>query len=223
MPYGLYLWSFMLHSVLLHNFNYNEKHLTCCILPPSSQRSLSLFLSLACCLAVLVLVLHVSFFHCYSVTVIQCANVWCTRMGWLCIHIHGLCILEWESAFKGQFVLEFYVFKRVLQSVRVCCWCGKNLLCSAWAPAGMVQITQQQETLSMVLISWIYTLEEIDIDIISSVCIQISGFTQSLYPADKKGSFTESVPLWFLGKSECPLFHIFCTHSTGLSWYCSFL
>lgn len=88
-----------------------------------------------------------------------------------------ICVLElfeWEGAVKDSLFLSFvclnvsdevYVF--VVDVVRPfyasSAW--------AWAPAGMAQITQQQETLSMVLISWIYTLEEIDIDIISSVCI----------------------------------------------------
>jgi len=40
-PYGLYLWSFMLLGVPLHNFSYNEKHLNCHILPLSLARALS--------------------------------------------------------------------------------------------------------------------------------------------------------------------------------------
>lgn len=98
MPYGLYLWSFMLHSVLLHNFNYNEKHLSCRILPPSLSLSVSLSRSTVQS----------------SMLDTVCPHVWCTMMDWLRMCINGcICILEWEGVWvccRGRLVLMCAVY-----------------------------------------------------------------------------------------------------------------
>lgn len=113
MPYGLYLWSFMLHSVLLHNLNYNEKHLSCCILPPLLSPSLAPSRS----------VVHLSPLSCECW--IQCAHVWCTVMDWHCTCRH--CHLHPWAAWVGSCLCLLYrticfcVFLNVLTVAEYVC------------------------------------------------------------------------------------------------------